>query len=115
MLTLIARTQLQQKLAGTAQPVLVEALPRKYFDAGHLPGARHLPHDQVRTLAPTVLPDLHAEIVVYCASATCQNSHIAARVLQQIGYTDVAVYAAGKQDWSDAGLPLESTPVEQAA
>lgn len=115
MLTLIDRTQLQQKLAHTPQTVLVEAMPRKYFDAGHLPGARHLPHDQVRTLAPTVLPDLHAEIVVYCASATCQNSHIAARVLQQIGYTNVAVYAAGKQDWSDAGLPLESTPVEQAA
>ena len=103
----IDRTLLQDRLAAHPRPVLVEALPRKYFDDGHLPGARHMPHDQVRTLAPTVLPDLHAEIVVYCASATCQNSHIAARVLEQIGYTNVGVYAGGKQDWTEAGLPLE--------
>src|SRR5882724_7676522 len=107
MLKLIERAQLQTRLGTRPQPVLVEALPRKYFDDWHLPQARHLPHDQVRTLAPAVLPDLHAEIVVYCASDTCQNSHIAARVLAQIGYTNVAVYAGGKQDWSAAGLPVE--------
>jgi len=72
-----------------------------------VPGARHLPHDRVRELAPGVLPDRNAEIVVYCASATCQNSHIAARVLEQLGYTNVAVYAGGKQDWQEAGLPVE--------
>lgn len=115
MLKMIDRVQLHAKLGAMPQPVLVEALPRKYFDDGHLPGARHLPHDQVRALAPTVLPDLDAEIVVYCASDTCQNSHIAARVLGQIGYRNVAVYAGGKKDWSEAGLPLERAPVTQAA
>jgi rhodanese-related sulfurtransferase len=58
-----------------------------------------------------VLPDRNAEIVVYCASATCQNSHIAARLLEQRGYTDVSVYAGGKQDWSEAGLALERETV----
>ena len=47
-------------------------------------------------------PDKSAEIVVYCASKTCQNSHIAARVLAQIGYGNVAVYAGGKEDWKEA-------------
>jgi rhodanese-related sulfurtransferase len=61
----------------------------------------------VRALAPGLLPDKAAEIVVYCASATCQNSHIAAKVLAQLGYANVAVYAGGKQDWQEAGLPLE--------
>ena len=103
----IDRVQLQARLAGHAQPILVEALPRKYFDDWHLPAARHMPHDQVRELAAAVLPDQNAEIVVYCASDTCQNSHIAARVLEQIGYTNVAVYAGGKKDWSEAGLPIE--------
>lgn len=115
MLKLIDRVPLQARLAARPQPILVEALPRKYFDAGHLPGARHMPHDRTRELAPTVLPDRHAEIVVYCASDTCQNSHIAARVLEQIGYSNVAVYAGGKKDWSEAGLPLETGAVEQAA
>jgi len=71
--------------------------------------------DQVRELAPALLPDLHAPVVVYCASDTCQNSHIAARVLEQIGYTDVAVYAGGKKDWSEAGLPVERGSIAQAA
>ncbi|MGH8680469.1 MAG: hypothetical protein ACREVP_03055 [Burkholderiales bacterium] len=42
-------------------------------------------------LAESVLPDKSAEIVVYCASSTCQNSHIAARRLEQAGYANVSV------------------------
>ncbi len=102
---LIDRHTLQARLG---RATLVEALPEKYYRDGHLPGARHLPHDRARELAPAVLPDKAAEIVVYCASATCQNSHIAARVLEQMGYANVAVYAGGKQDWQEAGLALEA-------
>lgn len=101
---LIDRSTLQQSLDRVT---LLEALPEKYYRDGHLPGAKHLPHDQVRQLAPGLLPDKSAAIVVYCASATCRNSHIAAQVLAQMGYTNVAVYAGGKQDWQEAGLPLE--------
>lgn len=100
----IDRSTLQQRLDRVT---LVEALPEKYYREAHLPGARHLPHDRVRELAPGLLPDKAAEIVVYCASATCRNSHIAAQVLAQMGYANVAVYAGGKQDWQEAGLPLE--------
>jgi len=101
---LIDRSTLQQRLG---KATLAEALPEKYWRDWHLPGAKHLPHDQVRQLAPDVLPDLDAEIVVYCASSTCQNSHIAAQLLEQLGYANVAVYAGGKQDWDEAGLPVE--------
>ena len=54
-----------------------------------------------------MLPEREAEIVVYCASNTCQNSHIAARRLEQLGYTRVAVFAGGKKEWVEAGLSLE--------
>jgi len=40
------------------------------YDHAHLPGAINLPPDQVRALAPTLLPDKYADIVVYCASPT---------------------------------------------
>ena len=107
MSTLIDRATLQRKLAGANPPLLAEALPRQYYEDWHLPGARHLPHDQVRALAAERLPQKSAEIVVYCASKTCQNSHIAARLLEQMGYTKVAVYAGGKQDWEEGGSPVE--------
>jgi rhodanese-related sulfurtransferase len=107
MLKTIDRDELRRKLAGTNPPLLAEALPEKYFRDGHLPGARHLPHDEVDRLAANVLPDKSAEIVVYCASRSCQNSHIAAAKLAQMGYENVAVYAGGKQDWTEAGFPVE--------
>lgn len=98
---IVTRNELQARLAANPGLVLLEALPAKYYDDWHLPGARHFPHDQARALAPAVVPDRSAEIVVYCASRTCRNSHIAANVLQQLGYTNVSVYAGGKEDWKE--------------
>lgn len=105
----ITREELRIKLSSASRPLLVEALPEKYYAAKHLPGSLHLPHDQVDALAAGLLPQKSAEIVVYCANRQCQNSHFAAHRLSVLGYTNVSVYAGGKQDWEEAGLPFEST------
>ena len=103
MSSLITRNELQQKLARGERFVLAEALPEPYFRKGHLPGAIQLSHE-VPDVAKLGAPD--TEVVLYCASLTCQNSHVAAEQLRARGFTDVKVYAGGKQDWADAGLPL---------
>ncbi|HEX9183276.1 MAG TPA: rhodanese-like domain-containing protein [Burkholderiales bacterium] len=108
---LIDRRTVKQQLG---KAILLEALPEKYWRDWHLPGARNLPHDRVRELAPALLPDKSAEMIVYCASSTCQNSHIAARVLEQMGYANVSVYSGGKQDWQEAGLPVEGGAMAEA-
>jgi rhodanese-related sulfurtransferase len=108
MKNLIDRTDLQTKLADP-RLVLLEALPVTYYNQGHLPGARWFPHDRAKELAPVAAPRKDDPIVVYCASDTCQNSHVAAKVLADLGYLDVHVYAGGKADWAAAGLPLEPT------
>lgn len=105
----IDRETLAARLAGSDQPTLVEALPEKYFRDWHLPNAVNINHDQVRQRAAELLPDKHAEVVVYCASATCRNSDLAARQLTALGYTDVAVYKGGKAEWEAAGLPVAET------
>ena len=101
---LIDRSTLQQKLGRVT---LAEALPEKYWRDWHLPGARHLPHDQVRSLAPSVLPDKSAEVVVYCANPGCDSSVEVATRLIELGYRNVRHYAGGKRDWADAGWPFE--------
>jgi len=101
MIKAVDRNGLQARLQDNPAVVLLEALPEKYFNDWHLPGARHFPHDQARALAASVVPDKSAEIVVYCASRTCQNSHIAAKTLESLGYSNVAVYAGGKEDWRE--------------
>ncbi|MBW5447642.1 rhodanese-like domain-containing protein [Cohnella sp. CFH 77786] len=108
VVTSISRTEIQDKLAKGEKFILVEALPANYYEDAHLPGALHLPHDQVDQLAPALLPDKSAEIVTYCASLPCPNSEIAAKRLVELGYTNVKEYREGKQDWSEAGLPFES-------
>ncbi|TAK89972.1 MAG: rhodanese-like domain-containing protein [Burkholderiaceae bacterium] len=112
---IVTRNALLARQQANPNLVLLEALPEKYFNDWHLPGARHFPHDQARALAASAIPDTSAEVIVYCASSTCQNSHIAANVLQQMGYVNVAVYAGGKQDWSDAGLPAVKGDMKAAA
>ncbi|MGD2075501.1 MAG: rhodanese-like domain-containing protein [Gammaproteobacteria bacterium] len=92
--------------AGTPMH-LVEALPEKYFREGHLPGAVQLNHDEVRERADVLFPVKDNFIVVYCANAACRNSRIAAQTLASLGYTNVAEYEEGKQDWIEAGLPIE--------
>jgi rhodanese-related sulfurtransferase len=111
----IDRSTLQRRLSEGNPPQLAEALPESYYQDWHLPGARHLPHDRVRALAHERFPDKSAEIIVYCASRTCQNSHIAARVLEQLGYTNVAVFPGGKEDWQAGGLPVERGEASRAA
>lgn len=103
----ITRKVLMERLETTPRPVLIEALPERYYRGGHLPGALHIPHDSVGELASKFIPDKAAEVVVYCASATCRNSHIAAAHLESLGYRNVSIYAGGKEDWQAAGLPLE--------
>ena len=104
----IGREELQVRVGSDSGPVLVEALPAKYFEQSHLPGAINIPHDAVDALAPRLLPDKDAEIVTYCASATCKNSELAARRLRELGYRNVREYVEGKADWIAAGLPVET-------
>lgn len=103
----VTRLELINKLLVGPRPILVEALPERYYRAGHLPGALNLNHDTVKAAAPALLPDRDAEIVVYCSNEACQNSAIAAVQLIAMGYRNVAVFKAGKQGWQDAGLTLE--------
>ena len=109
----IYREDIQAHLQAGTPMQLVEALPEKYYREAHLPGAIQIPHDAVREQAQTLLPDKDAFIVVYCANTPCRNSRIAAQSLAAMGYTRVAEYEEGKQDWMDAGLPIEKD--QQAA
>ena len=108
MINGITREELRAKLDRGESVVIVEALGPKYYEDAHLPGAINIPHTEVDELAPELLPDRSAQIVVYCSNRACQNSPWAARRLDAMDYENVYDYEDGKQDWIEAGLPTES-------
>ena len=70
MVATISRDELKQKLDRGDRFKLAETLPEYMYRERHLPGAVNLPPNQVKELAPTLLPDKGADIVVYCGGAT---------------------------------------------
>ena len=107
----ITREGLKAKLDRGEEVVLLETLGPKYYEDAHLPGAINIPHTEVDVLAPELVPDKSAQIVVYCSNRACQNSPQAARRLAALGYENVYDYEEGKQDWIEAGLSTESGAV----
>ncbi|MGC4088866.1 MAG: rhodanese-like domain-containing protein [Polyangiaceae bacterium] len=102
----ISAQALQQRMHAGDAPLLAEILGPSYFAKGHLPGALNLPLEGFSEGAARLLPNKGAEIVVYCASVTCANSHVAARKLVSDGYSNVRVFAGGKAAWVEAGFAL---------
>jgi len=70
MVATISRDELKRKIDRAELFLLVETLPAAAYHHAHLPGAINLAPDQVTQLAPTILPDKTADIVVYCAKPT---------------------------------------------
>jgi rhodanese-related sulfurtransferase len=110
----ITREQLKEKMDRGDDFVLVEALSQKHYQSSHLPGAINLPYEFVDE-AEKVLPDKKAEIIVYCMNPECVASAEEARELEEMGYERVLHYAAGKQDWIKAGLPVEGKRVSSGS
>ena len=66
----VSREELKAKMERGEAFTLVETLQEVAYKHEHLPGAVNLPPDRVRALAPSLLPDKSAEIIVYCSSPT---------------------------------------------
>jgi rhodanese-related sulfurtransferase len=112
MLVQIDRDSLRDRIETGADFVLVDALSPLSYAMEHLPGAINITPDWVDDRARRRIPDLDTEVVVYCADAGCDSSHVVANRLLELGYRNVRHYAGGRRDWEAAGLPLEGRRVK---
>ena len=62
----IGRDELRAKMDRTEPFILLEVLAPQYYRHSHLPGALNLPPGKVGEMAPGLLPDKRAEVVLYC-------------------------------------------------
>jgi molybdopterin/thiamine biosynthesis adenylyltransferase/rhodanese-related sulfurtransferase len=87
--------------------VLVDVRESTEWDAGHIPGAKHVPRGYLESrIEGAVGADRSQEIVVYCASG--QRSALAAHTLKgELGYENVKSMTGGITLWKDRGYKVE--------
>src|SRR5215208_656464 len=87
--------------------VLVDVRESTEWDAGHIPGAKHVPRAYLESrIEAAVGADRSQEIVLYCASG--QRSALAAHTLSgQLGYSKVKSMTGGITLWKDRGYKVE--------
>lgn len=91
---------------GSGEDVtIVDVREPDEFEAGHLPGAKSVPRGLLELRAADDLPDNDARIVVHCALGG--RGSLAAKSLQEMGYTNVANMEGGLNAWRDRGYEVE--------
>ena len=64
----VSTEDLKTKLDRKDPIKVVETLAPERYREAHIPGALNIPPEQVRELAPQLLPNKDVEIVTYCAN-----------------------------------------------
>jgi sulfur-carrier protein adenylyltransferase/sulfurtransferase len=92
-----------QDLVSSGDVQLGDVREKDEWNAGHIPGAVHVPKSYVEQWAEDRLPDKEKTTVLYCAGGV--RSAMAADLLQKLGYRNVISMAGGFNRWKDSGKP----------
>ena len=92
--------------SGTLGLILLDVRERDAFEAGHIPGAMHLPRGQLELRVNEALPDPTARILTVCEFG--RISTLAAATLRTLGFRRAVALDGGMKAWRESGLPLVS-------
>jgi len=86
--------------------VVVDVRETHEFEAGHLPGAKHVPRGYLESRIEGAVPDHDAHVILYCQ--TGQRSALAAHTLKDLlGYENVESMTGGITLWKDRGYDVD--------
>ena len=85
--------------------IIIDVRNQSEWDAGHIPGAIHIPLSEVKDRIPELIVYKDRPLVMQCYSG--KRSAKAAGILQQAGFDNVSNMTGGISAWSAAKLPLE--------
>ena len=107
-ITVIAASQLAALLQAGALTEFWNVLVPEYFTGELIPGSRHVPVPDVGAEVRRNGLAREAAIVVYCSGPTCPNSRQAAAKLAAFGFTNVALFEGGLEEWKEEGYETSS-------
>jgi rhodanese-related sulfurtransferase/DNA-binding transcriptional ArsR family regulator len=87
--------------------VVIDVRPALEYAAGHIPGARSLPIDELEAGLEALPRD--REVIAYCRGPYCVYAHEAVRLLEARGY-EARRLDTGYPEWARADRPVEAVP-----
>lgn len=95
----ITATEAKERMDSGDPIVIVDVRTEEEYVTGHVYGAILVPNETITDIPSKALPDLDAELLVYCR--TGRRSAEAAQKLIDMGYTNVSDFG-GIVDWPHA-------------
>ena len=98
----VSKSQLKQWLDKKEDMMLIDVLPKEYFQKRHIPGAINIPFKDNANFVNEVTQHVALKgqrIVVCCLNTQCPLSKEAAQKLESAGYTNVQAFEEGVEGW----------------
>lgn len=99
-----------RRILDDRSAIVLDTRSREEFDAGHIPGARHVdapPSEKIAAVSRLLNGDKTAALVLYCNGPFCQASRRFADGLVAASFTNVRRYQLGIPVWRALGGPVE--------
>lgn len=100
----VGRDELSRRLTD-GELVLIDVRPSDEYEAGHIAGARSVPHDSLQELLSELADDV--EVVAYCRGPFCVLADDAVNLLVRHGRRARRL-EEGFPQWQRAGLPIRA-------
>jgi len=83
---------------------VLDLRPEEAFKAGHLPGAKHVPSNEITAKLEKLKLDRKNPLILVCETGVSSRKAIAE--VQKLGFAEVSILEGGVQAWQAAALPL---------
>lgn len=103
--TAIAPTELASRISSGSAPVILDVRTPEEFAAGHIPGARNVPVQDLPHQLASLNLSPSQEIVVHCEKGG--RAATAESLLRDKGYTNVRDLTGHMSTWRADKLPVE--------
>ena len=90
----------------------LDARRQAEYELGHIRGAWSLPvwestlEERLVEFEARVNRPPEAALVLYCSGGSCEDSHLLASRLFQMGYRNLLIYRKGYPEWTEQGRPI---------
>ncbi|QYJ15673.1 Sulfurtransferase [Rubrobacter xylanophilus DSM 9941] len=100
----VSPEEVHEALRSGEDITVVDVREPKEWSRGHIPEAKHIPRGVLEYRVASDLPERDARVVVHCAAGG--RGALAARTLQEMGYTNATNMEGGLAAWREKSYEL---------